>query len=94
LPLVKRLPFKRGFVNRFRVEYAIVKVGDLERFQPQSEVTPALLAETGLVKSAKKPVKVLGDGELDKSLLVRAHKFSAKAKEKIEAAGGRAEVIA
>ncbi|MDP2728054.1 MAG: 50S ribosomal protein L15 [Dehalococcoidia bacterium] len=94
LPLVKSLPFKRGFVNIFRVEYALVKVGDLERLEASAEVTPQVLAQAGLVKSADRRVKVLGDGELSKALTVQAHKFSARAREKIEAAGGKVVEIA
>jgi large subunit ribosomal protein L15 len=89
LPLVKRLPHKRGFTNIFRVEYAEINIGRLTRFAAQADVTPQALEDAGLVKSAiKQPIKVLGDGELDRALTVHAHRFSAAAKEKIEAAGG------
>lgn len=91
LPLIKRLPEKRGFTNIFRTEYAIVEVGSLNRFD--GEVTPQMLVEEGLVKSLRKPVKVLGDGELEKPLVVKADKFSQTARSKIEAAGGTAEEI-
>lgn len=94
LPLVKRLPFKRGFVNIFKVEYALVKVGELERFEAGTEVSPQVLAQAGLVKSLDQPIKVLGDGDLSKALTVQAHKFSARAREKIGTAGGRAVEIA
>lgn len=88
LPLVKRLPFTRGFVNIFRVEYSLVKVGDLDRFEAGAEATPEAMVEAGLVKSAYQPIKILSDGEVSKALTVQAHKFSARAREKIEAAGG------
>jgi large subunit ribosomal protein L15 len=89
LPLVRRLPHKRGFVNIFRVEYAEVNVDRLERaFETGAEVTPVDMAEAGLIKSADRPVKVLGRGELTKALTVEAHRFSAGARLKIEAAGG------
>jgi large subunit ribosomal protein L15 len=88
--LVKRLPHKRGFVNVFRTEYAIVNVGELNRFPAGTEVTPELLREQRLLEDDRRPLKVLGDGELRVPLTVHAHKFSASAREKIEAAGGRA----
>jgi large subunit ribosomal protein L15 len=92
-PLYMRFP-KRGFSNApFKKEYAIVNVGTLnELFEEGTEVTPELLREAGLVKK-NLPVKVLGDGEVTKKLTVKAHKFSASAKEKIEAAGGSCQVI-
>jgi len=91
--LWKRLPFRRGFRNPFRVEYSPVNLDDLARFDAGSEVTPEALKEKGILRSLRRPVKVLGGGELKKSLTVRAHKFSLTAKEKIEAAGGSAEEI-
>ena len=86
---------KRGFSNApFKKEYAVINVGDLnEAFEEGTEITPELLRETGLVKR-KLPIKILGDGELTKKFVVKAHKFSASAKEKIEAAGGSWEEIA
>jgi large subunit ribosomal protein L15 len=93
-PLIKRLPRRRGFTNIFRVEYAPVNVKQLERFEAGTEVTPQLLREVGIIKSLRQPVKVLGDGEITKALIVRAHGFSAVAKEKIEAAGGSVEEVA
>ncbi len=93
LPLIKRLPSQRGFRNPFRVEYAEVNVGLLEQFPEKSEVNPATLKQAGLVKSADKPVKILGNGDLKVALTVKAQKFSKSAKEKIEAAGGKAEEI-
>jgi len=93
LPLIKRLPRKRGFVNIFRTEYSIVKLGTLNMFEAGSEVTPEKLVATGVIKSLKRPVKILADGELNHPLVVRANKFSAAAKAKIEAAGGKAEEV-
>jgi len=93
-PLIKRLPRRRGFTNIFRVEYAPVNLKQLERFEAGTEVTPQLLREVGIIKSLRQPVKVLGDGEITKALIVRAHGFSAVAKEKIEAAGGSIEEVA
>ena len=93
LPLIKRLPRKRGFVNIFRTEYSIVKLGTLNMFESGSEVTPEKLVATGIVKSLQRPVKILADGELNHPLVVRANKFSAAAKAKIEAAGGKAEEV-
>jgi large subunit ribosomal protein L15 len=94
LPLIRRLSRKRGFTNIFRVEYAEVNVGNLaSRFAAGSEVTPEALVGAGVIKNVKKPVKVLGQGELESALTVRAHKFSATARQKIEAAGGKTEVI-
>ncbi len=93
LPLMKRLPQKRGFVNIFRKEYNIVNVGKLNLFSPESEVTAEQLRGVGLIKSLKLPLKVLGDGELLHPLRVKANKFSSTAKRKIEAAGGRVEEI-
>ncbi len=93
LPLIKRLPRKRGFVNIFRTEYSIVKLGTLNMFESGSEVTPDKLVATGIVKSLKRPIKILADGELNHPLVVRANKFSAAAKAKIEAAGGKAEEV-
>ncbi len=88
--LFKRLPARRGFHNRFRVEYAAVNLSDLERFDSGTEVTPELLKETRILRSLRKPVKILAMGTLSKSLTVRANKFSQTAREKIVAAGGTA----
>ena len=93
LPLIKRLPEKRGFTNIFRTEYEFVNVGRLNLFEPESEVTPQRLAEVRLIRSLRKPVKILGDGELQKPLTVRANRFTETAKRKIEMAGGRVEEI-
>ena len=92
LPLFRRLP-KRGFTNIWSKEYAEVNVKDLNRFEANTEVTPELLLESGLIKKIKDGVKVLGDGELEKALTVKAQRFSKSAMEKIEGAGGKAEVI-
>jgi len=91
-PLFRRLP-KRGFTNINRKEYAIVNLDALNRFEDGAEVTAALLLETGLVSNEKAGIKVLGHGTLNKKLTVKAHKFSASAKEAIENAGGTTEVI-
>jgi len=93
LPLIKRLPEKRGFHNPFRTEYSTVKVGDLGVFEPESEVTPEKLVAAGIVKSLRQPVKILAGGEISQPLVVKANKFSAAAKAKIEAAGGKTEEI-
>ena len=93
LPLIRRLPRKRGFVNVFRTEYSIVNVGRLSVFDANAEVTPQKLLSAGLIKSLKQPVKILGDGEIDRPLVVKADKVSSAAKGKIDAAGGRVEGI-
>jgi large subunit ribosomal protein L15 len=94
LPLIRRMSRKRGFTNIFRVDYAEVNLGSLaSRFPAGSEVTPEALVQAGVIKNVRKPVKVLGQGDLEGALTVRAHKFSVAAREKIEAAGGKAEVI-
>lgn len=92
MPLTRRLP-KRGFTNIFRTEFAEINVGRLEALAAEKEITPELLKERGFVKKLKDGVKVLGVGEVKSKLKVRAHAFSATAKQKIEAAGGVAEVI-
>ena len=91
MPLVRRIP-KRGFTNIFRTEYTGVNVSELNRFRAGSTVTVESLRESGLVGD-KKPVKILGNGELTKKLTVEANKFSASAKEKIENAGGTAKEV-
>ncbi|BAH16921.1 50S ribosomal protein L15 [Macrococcoides caseolyticum] len=92
LPLFRRLP-KRGFTNINRKDYAIVNLDQLNRFEDGTEITPASLIETGVVSNEKSGIKVLGNGELSKKLTVKAHKFSASAKEAIEGKGGTTEVI-
>lgn len=94
LPLVRRLPHTRGFTNIFRKPYDVVNLQALnDKFDANTEVTPEMLVEHGLVASGDR-VKVLGHGELSKALTVKAHAFSSSAKEKIAAAGGKAEEIA
>ncbi len=88
LPLVRRLPFKRGFTNIFRIEYQEVKLESLNDLENGTEVTPVLLAEMGLVREADRPVVILGNGELSKKLTIKAHRFTKSAQQKIEAAGG------
>ena len=91
-PLYRRLP-KFGFTNGSRKEYAIVNVSALNKFAEGTKVTPVLLVESGLVKAEKDGVKILGNGELTVKLVVKAHKFSASAKEAIEKVGGKVEVL-
>ncbi|MCM3715666.1 50S ribosomal protein L15 [Halalkalibacter oceani] len=91
-PLYRRLP-KRGFTNPTRKEYTVVNLETLNRFDANTEVTPELLIESGTVKNVKHGIKILGNGKVEKSLTVKAHKFSASAVEAIEAAGGKTEVI-
>jgi large subunit ribosomal protein L15 len=91
-PLARRLP-KRGFTNPTRVEYAVVNLETLNRFEEGTEVTPELLLETGVISKLKNGVKILGNGKLETKLSVKAQKFSASAKEAIEAAGGNTEVM-
>ncbi len=93
MPLKRRVP-KRGFTNIFRIEYRIVNIERLNELPAGSEVTPELLEGAGLLRKGKNPVKVLGNGELKIALTVRAHKYTGSASQKIEAAGGKAEVIA
>jgi large subunit ribosomal protein L15 len=93
LPLIKRLPRKRGFTNIFRTDYSLVNVDMLNRFEAGSEVTPERLVEAGVVKSLGKPIKVLARGDISHPLSVKANAFSAAAKAKIEAAGGKVEEI-
>ncbi len=92
LPLYQRVP-KKGFRNKFRKEYSVVNAGSLNRFEEDSVVDPRILREEGLVKDTGKPVKILGEGELKKKLVVYAHAFSNSAREKIENAGGKVEVL-
>lgn len=92
MPLIRRIP-KRGFQNIFAQDVATVNVSDLDRFPEGSVVTPALLVQHRLLRKRHQTVKVLGNGELKKKLVVEAHAFSAGARAKIEAAGGRAEEL-
>jgi large subunit ribosomal protein L15 len=93
LPLVNRLPIKRGFRNVNRVEYAVVNVVDLNGFEPNTVVDPKSLAVSGLVRGTDQPIKILGDGEIDRPLTVKAAAFSQTAVSKIEAAGGTVELL-
>ncbi|WP_031517180.1 50S ribosomal protein L15 [Desulfofalx alkaliphila] len=92
MPLQRRLP-KRGFTNIFRKEIIAINVDQLNKFDNGTVVTPELLKETGVIKKVADGVKILGDGNLEKNLTVRANAFSKSAAEKIAAAGGTAEVI-
>jgi large subunit ribosomal protein L15 len=93
MPLIKRLPQKRGFKNKFKIEYNLVTLQSLNIFKSGSEVTPETLLEAGLIKAPKQPVKILADGELNHPLTVKANKFSETAKAKIEKLGGKAEEL-
>lgn len=92
MPLYRRIP-KRGFTNIWGTEYVPVNVEALNKFEAGTVVTPEMIKEAGLAKGVKDGIKILGNGELEKNLTVQAHKFSKTAIEKIEAAGGKAEVI-
>ena len=92
MPLQRRIP-KRGFTNKFRKEYAVVNLRDLEKMAGPDPITPEALKQNGLIKDMKAGVKVLGMGELKTKLTVRAHKFSKSAEEKISRAGGKAEIL-
>ena len=92
MPLHRRLP-KRGFTNIFKKQYAVVNLRDLERFKPEEKITPELLVQRGCVRQLRDGLKVLGDGELKAPLYIAAHLFSKSALEKIQKAGGKAEVI-
>ena len=94
MPLHRRVP-KRGFHNPFRVEYEVVNLDSIAaKFDAGTVVTPELLREQGMVPGGKAPIKILARGDISKKLTVRAHKFSGKASEKLQAAGGHAELIA
>jgi large subunit ribosomal protein L15 len=93
LPMIKALPTKRGFTNIFKTYYALVKLDTLEQFNEGERITPELLRERGYLRDRKKPVKILADGQLSKSVTVAAHKFTRSAREKIEAAGGKVEEL-
>ena len=93
LPIIKRLPSQRGFNNIFKTEYDVVNVAQLNVFESGTEVDIITLMTAGLVKTGQKLVKILGDGEIDRPLTVKADKFTAVAKAKIEAAGGKAEEV-
>ena len=93
LPLVRRLPYKRGFTNIFKVHYAPVNLYRLEGFSAGEEVSPETLAAAGIIKSPELPVAILGQGEMDRALAVKAHRFSTGAQAKIEEAGGSVEKL-
>jgi len=92
MPLIRRVP-KRGFTNIFKKEYAVINIRDLMRLEDNGTVDATSLVENKKIKRTKNGMKVLGVGDMEKALTVRAHKFSKTAKEKIEAKGGKAEVI-
>ena len=92
MKMTMRLP-KRGFTNNFRTEYAAINVDRLEIFEDGQEVTPVTLIEAGIIKNVQDSIKIMGGGELTKKLTVMASNFTATAKEKIEEAGGKAEVL-
>jgi large subunit ribosomal protein L15 len=92
-PLTRRIP-KRGFVNIFRTTYQIVNVAELDKVESnEKEITVTILHQNGLIHEVNKPVKILGNGEITKSIIIKAHAFSKSAREKIEKAKGKAEVI-
>lgn len=93
LPLIKGLPMKRGFTNIFKTKYHLINVGEFVVFPAGFEVTPEVLLASGFLRNLKYPIKVLGDGELDVALQIKAQKFTRAAREKIEAAGGGVEVV-
>lgn len=93
LPLARRLPYKRGFNRPGKIIYQPVNVGDLAGFEEGTEVDPVVLTVVGLLKKPDVPLVILGDGELDVALTVKAHRFSKSARKKIEAAGGSVEVL-
>jgi len=88
MPLIRRLP-KKGFSNPFKKEYDIINLKQLNRFEDNTEITPELLEDKGLI-SGKRPLKILGKGNLERKIIVKAHKFSNSAVEKIAARGGKA----
>ncbi|HUS14950.1 MAG TPA: 50S ribosomal protein L15 [Chloroflexia bacterium] len=93
-PIQQQLPYKRGFKNRFRVEYTIVSLENLEAIETDTELTPDVMVAAGLIRDTVRPVKVLGGGgELTRALRVQAHRFSGSAKQAIEAAGGQTTLI-
>ena len=92
-PIQQQLPYKRGFTNIWTARYNLVNLTQLSNLEAGSQVTPETLFESGLLRDTEKPLKVLGDGDLDRALHVRAHKISAGAQQKIEAAGGTVTLI-
>ena len=94
MPLIKGLPMKRGFNNRYKTYYALVNLDTLqERFDAGARVTPEMLHQLGIVRRTRLPLKVVGNGELSQAITVAAHKFTAAARAKIEAAGGTVEEL-
>ena len=93
LPLVRKLPYRRGFHNPSRVEYRPINLRDLMRFEAGATIDPTALLAVGLIKDERERVKILGVGEVDRALTVRAHRFSESARQKIEAAGGSCDVL-
>ena len=93
LPLIKRLPRKRGFTNIFKTEYNIVNISKLNIFPSESDVTPEELLKSGLIKSLDQPTKILGDGDIQHPVFVKANKFSLSAEKKILAVGGKVEKV-
>lgn len=93
LPLARRLPYKRGFTNIRKVYYTPVNLRDLAELDAGTQLDPDLMAAVGLLKKSNEPVVVLGDGDVAVALRIKAHRFSKSAREKIEAAGGTAEVL-
>jgi large subunit ribosomal protein L15 len=93
LSLVKRLPHKPGFKNLFRIEYEPVNLAQLVDLPAGAEVTPETLRERGIIRSIRKPIVILADGEIEQPLTVRAHRISRTAREKIEAAGGTIDTL-
>ena len=93
LPLAKALPSTRGFTNIFKKQFSVVNLNRLATLEGEGEVTPERMAQAGLLRDLKKPVKVLGRGEISKALIVEAHAFSGTARTKIEAAGGSCVIV-
>ena len=93
LPLIKGLPMKRGFTNQFKTYYSLVKLTTLEEFEAGDHITPEVLVQRGFLRNLRQPVKIVGDGEITKAVVVAAHKFTRSAQEKIEAADGRVEEL-
>ena len=93
LRLVKGLPMMRGFNNKFKTRYSLINLETLDQFPAGERVTPDSLQAKGFIRNQRNPVKILGNGEISKSLTVAAHKFTQSAREKIEAAGGRVEEL-
>lgn len=92
MPLQRRIP-KRGFKNRFAIEYAIINLKDIVKIQDTDIITPEIFIEKGIIKDLKNGIKVLGNGDIKRPLTIKAHAFSASAISKISAAGGKAEVV-